>query len=106
MKEAAYLKMIAFFIALFILIFLITIIELCHYYGNNCGIPLHLWLDVFFIIWFIRYIIVDWFDILIIGYRPFWMFDWECIKLFVLAAVLVGWIIYGYIIYFSVDNNC
>jgi hypothetical protein len=106
MKEVAYVRMIAFFIFLFVLILIITIIELCHYYGNNCGIPLHLWLDVYFIIIFSRAIFIDWFDVFIIGYRPFWMFDWECIKIALILTVIVAWLIYGYFIYFSDDNNC
>ena len=106
MKEVAYQRMVAFFIFLFILVFLITIIELCHHFGSDCGIPLHLWLDIYFIIVFIRYIIIDWFDILIIGYKPFWMFDWEVIKFFLIYTAIVAWLIYGYVIYFSDDNNC
>jgi hypothetical protein len=106
MKEVAFQRMIIFFIYFFILALFITIIELCHYYGNNCGIPLHLWLDVYVIIVCIRYLTINWLDILVVGYRPFWMFDWECIKILVLLIVLVAWLIYGYVIYFSDDNNC
>ena len=106
MKEVAFQRMIIFFIYFFILALVITIIVLCHYYGNYCGIPLHLWLDVYVIIVCIRYLTIDWLDILVVGYRPFWMFDWECIKILVLLTVLVAWLIYGYVIYFSDDNNC
>ena len=67
---------------------------------------MHLWLDVYVIIVCIRYLTIDWLDILVVGYRPFWMFDWECIKILVLLTVLVAWLIYGYVIYFSDDNNC
>jgi len=106
MKKVAYERMAAFFIFLFVLVFIITIIELCHHFGSDCGIPLHLWLDIYFIIVFIRYIIFDWFDILIVGYKPFWKFDWEIIKIIVILTALVAWLIYGYVIYFSDENNC
>ncbi len=106
MKEVAYARMVAFFIFLFVLIFIITIIELCHHFGSDCGIPVHLWLDVYFIIVFIRYLTIDWLDVFVVGYRPFWMFDWECIKISLVLTATVAWIIYGYYIYFSDDNNC
>ena len=95
-----------FFITLFVLITLITIIELCHYYGDNCGIPLHLWLDIYFIIVFSKYLIFDWVDILICKYKPTYWYDTECFKIFLVFSAITAWIIYGYILYFSDQNDC
>jgi hypothetical protein len=49
MKEIAYARMVAFFILLFIFVFIITIIELCHHFGSDCEILVYLELDVYFI---------------------------------------------------------
>ena len=95
-----------FFVFLFVLIVLITIVEVCHYYGDNCGIPLHLWLDIYFIIVFSKYILLDWIDLLICKYKPHYWYDTECIKIFIVFSAITVWIIYGYTIYFSDQNDC
>ena len=97
---------IGFSIALFILLLLISIIEISHYYGDNCGIPVHLWLDIYFIIALSKFILIDWIDILVCKYKPHLYFDIEFLKFTIVYSVLLGWVIYGYIIYFSDKNDC
>ena len=90
-----------------ILTIIILILEYFKSHGNQCGIILYLWLEIFFIIvftqttarlnylWYMR------------CYRGTWERFWFiCIIVLVWWFLLSAWTIYGYIIYGSDDNDC
>lgn len=88
-----------------ILAVIIVILEYFKHHGNSCGIPLLLWIEIFFIIlltqstfrlnllWIMR-VNPDarvWFFIIV--FIVWWFF-------------ISVWTVYGYIIYSSDDNDC
>lgn len=100
-----YAAITSFLIDISILLIIILITEISRRNSKGCGIPVILWIEIFFII----YLTKSTFGLNIIwilrthyDYRiHFYIFTW-----LLFTAILVAWIIYGYIIYFSDDNDC
>ena len=96
---------LAFLVAFFFCSLAILIIEVSHINGDNCGIPLHLWLDIYFVISIIGAFIA--LNVVWMAYaKPYWAYDFEFWRRVIFAIILAAWVIYGYILYFSDDNNC
>ena len=83
----------------------ILIIEVAHANGNDCGIPLHLWLDIYFVIVIVGALIA--LNIVWMAYtKHYWAYPFEIWRRIVFGVIFAGWIVYGYVLYFSDDNNC
>lgn len=83
----------------------IIIIEVAHANGNDCGIPIHLWLDIYCVIAIIGALIAA--NVIWMAYtKPHWAYDFEFWRRIIFAIIVAAWIIYGYILYFSDANNC
>ena len=96
---------LAFLIAFFIFGMAIIIIEVSHANGDNCGIPLHLWLDIYCVILIIGALLAS--NVIWMAYKmPHLAYDFEFWRRVIFAIILAAWVIYGYILYFSDDNNC
>ena len=83
----------------------VLVIEVFRADGETCGIPLYLWIEVFFIIWGSKSV----FDlnlIWIVRYRHRWIPEFLILSFLITCAALAGWTIYGYCIYFSDNNDC
>jgi len=96
---------LAFLLVFFFLGLAILIIEVSHMNGDNCGIPVHLWLEIYFLIIIIGSFIT--LNVIWMAYtKPYWAYHFEFWRRVSFFIILVVWIIYGYILYFSDDNNC
>jgi hypothetical protein len=94
-----------FLIDFTILLLLILIFEYYKSYGNQCGIPLVLWIEIFFIILLTK----SFFNLNIIWISRFyysWRVPFLIVSWVLFTGALVGWIIYGYVLYFSDSNDC
>ena len=96
---------LAFLVTFFIAGTAILIIEVAHANGDNCGIPLHLWLDIYCVIIIVGALIAS--NVIWMAYtKPYWAYDFEFWRRVIFAIIVTIWIIYGYILYFSPENNC
>ena len=84
---------------------IIAIIEISHYYGDECGIPVHLWLDIYFLIYLFG-ALIDLNGIWIVKKKPYWLYDFMISRNLIILLILSTWIIFGYLLYFSDSNDC
>lgn len=83
----------------------VYLLEMSIQYGKPCGIPIKEWLMGFFIIYFSRstwqlikiYVLTSFYD-----YR----FCYDMTAFTVSNGLMVGWLIYGYLLFYSDANNC
>uniref|UniRef100_A0A7S3FZK8 RING-type domain-containing protein n=1 Tax=Strombidium rassoulzadegani TaxID=1082188 RepID=A0A7S3FZK8_9SPIT len=100
-----YGAIIGFIVSITILLILLLVLEYFRNNGNQCGIPLLFWLEIFFVIALSRSIFnlnIIW----IVRYRYNWRIPFYIGSFLFFTALLVAWIIYGYVLYFSPDNDC
>ena len=74
-------------------------------YQPDCGIPIKQWLLGFFIAYFSR----STFQVIKIGvvkFAPEYRSCYDYSAFAICNGVMLGWLIYGYIIFFSDANNC
>jgi len=73
--------------------------------GNKCGIQVFVWLEVYFIITLsIGFFLVNILWIRCCNARlilPYVIFSY-----YLVVTAAAAWVIYGYVIYFSDDNDC
>ena len=88
-----------------IMIIIVYLLELSRWYQDSCGIPIKEWLIGFTIIYFSR---STWQLIKIWVLTNFYEYKtWYDIMAFTVSnGVLVGWLIYGFVIFYSDANNC
>eukprot|EP00355_Strombidium_rassoulzadegani_P003500 CAMPEP_0168629004 /NCGR_PEP_ID=MMETSP0449_2-20121227/12152_1 /TAXON_ID=1082188 /ORGANISM="Strombidium rassoulzadegani, Strain ras09" /LENGTH=215 /DNA_ID=CAMNT_0008671473 /DNA_START=113 /DNA_END=760 /DNA_ORIENTATION=+ len=94
-----------FIIDIILLALCIYLLELSMTYQKNCGIPVKQWLMGFFIIYFSRssfQLLKIWVVSSFYDYRT--CYDFSAFAL--CNGVMLGWLVYGYIIFFSEANNC
>lgn len=92
-------------IAIPILLIIIVICEVSRRKDHQCGIPVQLWVEVFFIVALI-YVLLTLNELWIIRCAPRSLLLWFIIlvTIFLLAYTILT--IWGYAIYFSDDNDC
>lgn len=81
------------------------LLSLSMQYQQNCGIPIKAWLLGFFIIYFSKssfqmikiFVLTNFYD-----YRICYDFT----AFILINGIMIGWIIYGYVIFYSDANNC
>ena len=85
---------------------IILIAEVCRAKAKDCGIPVILWVEIFFGLCLLKLIFVScsYFGISSGNFKcvMYWYIAWTAIFLLLIFA----WVIYGYVIYFSDDNVC
>lgn len=92
-------------IVLPILIVVIIVCELTRRKGHQCGIPVQLWVELFFIITAVYYALL--LNLLWIVRRgPVAMILYIVILFGIYLLAMAGLTIWGYVIYFSDDNDC
>ena len=106
-SQIAYLACTYFWIYAAICFLIILLCEIYRHTTNQCGIDVIFWIEILFWIVFARAVVVlqvAW--IARCGYTP------KCIVIYYASTVIlflmasVGWIIYGYVLYFSDANDC
>jgi len=100
-----YTAIVSAIVKLTLLLILLLILEYQKKNGNSCGIPLILWLEVFFFIILISGLFelnLIWITRCCHRYR----IHYFLIQGGILAILVTSWLIYGFIIYFSDDNDC
>jgi len=92
--------------AIFGLLYLVIIIilEWQRQTKPGCGIPVVLWCEVTFIIFFVQELLK--LPILCMLRHPGRIEKYMITVILVILVVAISWIIYGYTIYFSDENNC
>ena len=100
-----YAALTSFLIDISILLIIVLICELSRRGNKGCGIPVIFWIEIFFVIWLSKSTFglnIIWILRTHYEYRiHFYIITW-----LLFTAILVAWIIYGYVIYFSDDNDC
>lgn len=100
-----YAAITSFLIDISILLIIVLICEICRHNTKGCGIPVIFWIEIFFVIWLTKSTFglnIIWILRTHYQYRiHFYIITW-----LIFTAILVAWIIYGYVIYFSDDNDC
>lgn len=71
----------------------------------KCGIPEVFWLQVFFILFGVRSF-CNLMKIYVMRYMPRSGIRYEILKLVTIDGCLLGWLVYGNMIYFSEKNDC
>lgn len=88
-----------------ILLVLIIVCEVTRRKGHTCGIPVQLWVELVFIIYLV-YVLLTLNELWIVRCNP------RCVlpHAIILGAIVIlaysALTIWGYVIYFSDDNNC
>ena len=103
--QDTYMVLTSFIINMVVLLILLLILEYYKNNGNSCGIPLYTWLEIFFIIYCLQSVWnlnMLWITRYAHRYRIHFVIGSAI--LFGLAIVI--WVIYGYSIYFSDENDC
>jgi hypothetical protein len=91
--------------AFIILLIIILIAEFYKKTGVSCGIPVITWVEIFFVI----YLGMSIFGLflLIVLYNCYNdTMKWQIGLYVTFGVLLLAWTIYGYVIYFSDDNDC
>ena len=90
-----------------ILAIIIVVLEYFKHHGNQCGIPVYLWIEIFFVIFLtqttMRLNYLWWMRCYTGTWQRFWFI---AIIVLIWWLLLSIWTIYGYIIYSSDDNDC
>ena len=94
-----------FFSDMVIMAIIIYMLYLSIEYQKNCGIPVKEWLIGITIIYFTRstwqlikiQVLTHFYD-----YRTYY----DCTAFTISNGALVGWIIYGYVLFYSENNDC
>lgn len=72
---------------------------------QTCGIPVAWWLEIFFSIIVVRSL-YQLMKIYVIKYFYSWTLCYDVSKIVMIDGFMIGWLIYGNIIYYSPENNC
>ena len=89
-------------------IILLIILLIAEYYrksGVSCGIPVILWVEIFFAI-YLGLFIFNLFMLIVLYTCWNDHVKYQIAMYIVFGVLLFAWIIYGYVIYFSADNDC
>jgi len=89
-------------------IFLLIIVLIAEYYkksGVSCGIPVITWVEIFFVI-YLGMSICGLFLLIVLYTCYNDHVKWQIGLYVTFGLLLLGWTIYGYVIYFSADNDC
>jgi hypothetical protein len=88
-----------------ILLIIILIAEFYKKTGVSCGIPVITWVEIFFVIYLGMSVLALF--LLIVLYNCYNdMLKWQIGFYVFFGVLLLAWTIYGYVIYFSDDNDC
>ena len=74
--------------------------------SEGCGIPVWTWLEVYFALSLLFSFFLMPFFLCLRVMHPLKALSWLLVLILIWAILLASWIIYGYSIYFSEDNNC
>ena len=88
-----------------ILVVLILVCEITRRRGNHCGIPVQIWVELIFIILLV-YVLLTLNELWIIRCNRRAVIPHALILGVLFLIVLSALTIWGYVIYFSDDNNC
>ena len=89
-------------------IILLIILLIAEYYrksGVSCGIPVILWVEIFFAI-YLGLFIFNLFMLIVLYNCYNDHIKYQIAMYIVFGVLLFAWLIYGYVIYFSSDNDC
>lgn len=89
-------------------IILLIILLIAEYYkktGVSCGIPVILWVEIFFAI-YLGLFIFNLFMLIVLYNCYNDHIKYQIAMYIVFGVLLFAWLIYGYVIYFSEDNDC
>lgn len=70
-----------------------------------CGIPVLFWLEVFFCLFGVRSLF-QLMKIYVISNFYSYRFQYDILRLIIIDSFMIGWLIYGNVIYYSKENNC
>ena len=76
-------------------------------YGEDarCGIPIFSWCIIYFVILLLKSL-GQGLKIIFIRYRRNWLSSYSLISFLVLDGFMLGWLVYGNIIFYSEADNC
>ena len=85
---------------------MVTICEVYRQRGIECGIPVILWVEIFFILYLGSQIIMNALFLFVLHHDWNGRMKYLIASYIVFAIIILAWTIYGYVLYFGSDNDC